>query len=63
MKYWYNVNSKVVEDDEHRSPSAELLGPFSTYDQAADALTVAEQRNRQSDDSDAEWNDEDRVDS
>jgi hypothetical protein len=54
MAYWYNISSGQVEEEEDRSPSANLMGPYDTREEATRALETARER------TDA-WDEEDRL--
>ncbi len=53
MAYWYNIETKQVETDETRSQNADVMGPYETREDAANALGIAAQKT-------AEWDEEDR---
>jgi hypothetical protein len=57
MKYWFNVETKSVEqhDDPERARSANLLGPYDSHEEAAAALEKAQARNEQWDAEDEAW--------
>ena len=55
MKYWYNVKSALIEDDDTRSSPDDLLGPFGTMDEARNALVKAKENERIANASDAQW--------
>ena len=44
MAYWFNVSTGSVESDENKSPSADLMGPYDTEAEAANALQTARER-------------------
>lgn len=56
MQYWYNTRSGQVEasDDPKRARSADLLGPYSSEEEASRALEIAAERT-------AAWDEEDRA--
>ena len=58
MAYWYNVKTRLVETDEDRSGSNDLLGPFATRVDAEQALATSEAHSRAAEASDAAWNQE-----
>lgn len=62
MAYWYNVKTRRVETDADRSGSKDLLGPFSSRQQAEQALATSEAHGRAADAADAVWNQEDDSD-
>lgn len=46
MQYWFNTTTGQVEEDldEERSRAAELMGPYASREDAADALETARAR-------------------
>jgi len=55
--YWYNVKTGEVEDGP-QSMWKDRIGPFATREEAADALSTYEQRNRawdKADEEDEDW--------
>lgn len=56
MQYWYNVDSGQVETDETKSAGAQVMGPYASQDEAANALRTAHERSQRWDDEDREWN-------
>ncbi|MFV0464037.1 MAG: methionine aminopeptidase [Nostocoides sp.] len=62
MSYWFNVSTRTVETDETKSPGADLLGPFQTEAEAANALEIARENTDRWDGEDAEWNARNSVD-
>lgn len=59
MAYWYNVITRQVETDEHRSAASDLLGPYDTEDQARAAISTAHARSEAYDEA---WADDDGAD-
>lgn len=55
MPYWYNVKNGTVENDENRSPSNDLLGPFASEGEARDALATSDAHRRAAEASDRAW--------
>jgi hypothetical protein len=55
MAYWFNVSTGAVETDENKSPSADLMGPYDTESEAANALQTARERTEQWDAEDRAW--------
>jgi hypothetical protein len=55
-EYWYNTKTGRVEasEDPERARSADLMGPYSSEDEASRALEIAAQRT-------AAWDEEDRA--
>ena len=56
MPYWYNVITKEVTCAEDRGPAADLLGPYDTEEQAAQAIELARLRTEAEDAKDRAWN-------
>lgn len=59
MAYWYNVKTRLVETDDDRSESDDLLGPFATRGDAEQALATSKAHGRAAEASDAAWNQDD----
>jgi len=55
QRFWYNVKTGQVEDDDHRSRAKDLLGPYPTREEAARALEKVRERNEQWDEEDRRW--------
>jgi hypothetical protein len=55
MAYWYNLNSGQVETDDDKSQGDDLMGPYDSQDQAANALQTARQRTEAWDEADRAW--------
>ena len=55
MAYWYNVDTRQVEQDGNTHPKDNLMGPYDTLDDAQNALQRAAERTKQWDDDDREW--------
>ena len=55
MAFWYNLSSGQVETDENKSQSDDLMGPYETQADAANALETARQRTEKWDEEDREW--------
>ena len=62
MQYWYNVTTGQVEDDTTRSRDDEVMGPYPTKDEAANALAHARENTERWDAEDRKWNDADSED-
>ena len=58
MRYWFNVNTRAVEDDSNKSPIDRLLGPFDTYAAAEQALEHARENTERWDAEDRAWDEE-----
>ena len=56
MPYWFNVDTKQVETDDDRSQDANVLGPYDTEREAAQALETARRNTERWDEEDREWN-------
>ena len=56
MAYWFNIDTRQVETDETRSPSANTLGPYDSYADASQALEHARENNERWDAEDKAWN-------
>ena len=55
MQYWYNVSTSQVETDDTRSQGAEVMGPYDSEAEAAQALDTARARTEAWDKEDREW--------
>jgi hypothetical protein len=55
MAYWYNVSSGQVESDDNKSQSDDLMGPYDSQDEAANALQSARERTEKWDAEDKAW--------
>ncbi len=55
MSYWYNVDTGQVESDADRSRGEQVLGPYSTEEEARGALAKAKENTERWDDEDREW--------
>ena len=55
MAYWYNVSSGQVESDENKSKGEDLMGPYPTQAEAANALQTARERTEKWDAEDRQW--------
>ena len=55
MPYWYNVTTGQVEDDATRSRDDEVMGPYETQAEAANALQRARENTERWDREDREW--------
>ncbi len=55
MAYWYNVSSGQVESDDNKSQSDDLMGPYPSEAEAANALQTARERTEKWDAADKEW--------
>lgn len=55
MAYWFNVSSGQVESDDNKSQSDDLMGPYDSQDEAANALQSARERTEKWDAEDKAW--------
>ncbi len=62
MQYWFNVDTKQVETDETRSQDANVLGPYGSEQEAANALQRVAENNEEWDEQDRRWDDSDLED-
>ncbi|GMA39385.1 methionine aminopeptidase [Mobilicoccus caccae] len=53
MPYWFNVDTRQVEEDENTSRKEHLMGPYETRQDAEQALDKAASRTEA-------WDEEDR---
>ena len=53
-EFYYNLATKTVEEG-RQSPATELMGPYDSREAAQHALSIAEGRNEQWDEADADW--------
>ena len=55
MAYWYNLTTGQVESDDNKSQSDDLMGPYDSQADAANALDTARQRTEAWDEEDKAW--------
>jgi hypothetical protein len=55
MAYWYNVSSGQVESDDNKSQGDDLMGPYDSQEEAANALQTARARTEKWDAEDKAW--------
>lgn len=55
MAYWFNVSSGQVESDDNKSQSDDLMGPYNSQEEAANALQTARERTEKWDAEDKAW--------
>ncbi len=55
MAYWFNVSSGQVESDDNKSQSDDLMGPYDSQEEAANALQTARERTEKWDAEDKAW--------
>lgn len=61
MKYWYNIETGQVEEDRTHSRKANLMGPYSTREEATAALKKAADRTESWDEEDKRREEEDAA--
>jgi hypothetical protein len=61
-QFWYNTRTGQVETDENKGQSKDLLGPYPTQAEAAQALETARRRTEDWDEEDRRWRDGDEDD-
>jgi hypothetical protein len=61
-QFWYNTRTGQVETNQDKSQSKDLLGPYPTAEEAAQALDIARRRTEAWDEEDRRWNDGDEDD-
>jgi hypothetical protein len=54
-RWWYNVKTGQVEPDDDHGPNRDVLGPYSSKEDAARALEIARERTEKWDREDREW--------
>lgn len=55
MSYWYNTATGQVETDENRGQAQDVMGPYETREEAANAVQSARERTERWDAEDREW--------
>lgn len=53
--FWFNVKTGQVEEG-HQSKGEDLMGPYSTAEEASRALQIAREKTEKWDAEDREWN-------
>lgn len=53
-EFWFNLRTKQVEEG-RQSSWDDLMGPYATREEAAQALEIAKRRNEQADEDDRAW--------
>jgi hypothetical protein len=61
-QFWFNTVTGQVETDENKGQSKDLLGPYTTEAEAAQALNTARRRTEEWDEEDRRWNSGDGED-
>ncbi len=56
MAYWFNVDTRQVETDDTRSPGANTMGPYDSFEDASAALQHAKENTERWDAEDKAWN-------
>jgi hypothetical protein len=54
-QFWFNTVTGKVETDENKGQSKDLLGPYATEAEAAQALDTARRRTEAWDEEDRRW--------
>ena len=54
MQYWYNIATGKVETDATRSQNEQVMGPYATEEEAANALATARENTEKWDEEDKE---------
>lgn len=55
-EYYFNIRTRMVEHG-RQSPMEHLMGPYGSLEEAEQALEIAQARNLEWDEDDAEWGD------
>jgi hypothetical protein len=55
VSYWYNTATGQVETDENRGQAQDVMGPYETREEAANAVQSARERTERWDAEDREW--------
>lgn len=56
-EFFYNTRTGQVEEG-RQSVATELMGPYTTREEASRALEIARARNEAADEAERDWNDE-----
>jgi hypothetical protein len=54
-QFWYNTRTGQVETDVDKSQGKDLMGPYATREEAAQALETARRRTEAWDEEDRRW--------
>jgi hypothetical protein len=54
-QFWYNTRTGQVESDEDKGQGKDLMGPYPTREEAAQALDSARRRTEAWDEEDRRW--------
>ena len=58
-RFWYNTRTGQVETDEDKGQGQDLMGPYSSREEAAQALEIARHRTEEWDEEDRRWRGDD----
>jgi hypothetical protein len=61
-QFWFNTQTGQVETDETKGQGKDLLGPYASREEAAQALDRARQRTEAWDEEDRRWREGDQDD-
>ncbi len=61
-QFWFNTRTGQVETDEDKGQGKDLMGPYSSREEAAGALDAARRRTEAWDDEDRRWREGDDTD-
>jgi hypothetical protein len=61
-QFWFNVRTGTVETDYDKSQGKDLMGPYSSADEASRALEAAAERTEKWDEEERRWRDGDDED-
>ena len=56
-QFWFNTRTGQVETDEDKGQGKDLMGPYASREEAANALSSARQRTEAWDEEDRRWRD------
>ena len=54
-QFWFNTRTGQVETDESKGQGKDLMGPYPSYAEAAQALDAARRRTESWDEEDRRW--------
>jgi hypothetical protein len=54
-RFWFNTRTGQVETDDDKGQGKDLLGPYPTREEAANALETARERTEAWDEEDRRW--------
>ena len=55
QQFWFNTRTGQVETDEDKGQGKDLMGPYASREEAANALASARQRTEAWDEEDRRW--------